>query len=111
MECVRNSQLKANGERKKIKNEVQHPISLYVERMIKTRKRLSEQKGIRKKRKISKKTVTNYWQTAKKQVLPYFGDKDAVTITKEEIEDYLESLDYSPKYIKDIKMILKLSNA
>lgn len=109
MECVRNSQLKANGEREKIKNKVQHPISLYVERMIKTRKRLSEQKGIRKKRKISKKTVTNYWQTAKKQVLPYFGDKDAVTITKEEIEDYLESLDYSPKYIKDIKMILKLS--
>lgn len=72
MSCVKQYQLKANGEKEERTEQVEHPISLYVEKMIKTRKKLSEQKGIRKKRKISKKTVTNYWQTAKKQVLPYF---------------------------------------
>ena len=72
MTCIKQYQLKANGEKEERKDEVEHPISLYVEKMIKARKKLSEQKGIRKKRKISKKTVTNYWQTAKKQVLPYF---------------------------------------
>lgn len=72
MACIKKYQLKANGEKKEIKEQVEHPISLYVERMIKTRKKLSEQKGIRKKRKISKKTVASYWHTAKKQVLPYF---------------------------------------
>lgn len=72
MACVKQYQLKANGEKEEHKKQVEHPISLYVEKMIKNRKKLSEQKGVRKKRKISKKTVTNYWQTAKKQVLPYF---------------------------------------
>lgn len=34
---------------------------------------------------------------------------DATTITQEQIEEYLETLDYSPKYLKDIKLILKMS--
>lgn len=72
MACVKKYQLKANGETEELKPKVEHPISMYVEKMILIRKKWSEQKNTRRKRKISKKTVTNYWQTAQKQVLPYF---------------------------------------
>lgn len=107
MECVKNAQLKANGEITKM--EVQYPISLYVEKMIKIKKKQSEMDNIKKKRKISKKTVTSYWQVAKKQVLPYFGNLNAKTITQEEIQEYFDELDYSPKYLKDIRLILKMT--
>lgn len=109
MECVRNNQLKANGEREIKKDEVKYPISLYVEKMIKQKKKQSETKGVKKKKKISPKTVTYYWRTAKTQVLPHFGNLDATTITQEQIEEHFEELDYSTKYLKDIKLVLKLS--
>lgn len=109
MECVRNNQLKANGDRENKKDEVKYPISLYVEKMIKQKKKQSEAKGVKKKKKISPKTVTYYWRTAQKQVLPYFGNMDATTITQEQIEDHFETLDYSSKYLKDIRLVLKLS--
>ena len=105
MESVREYQLKANGEKK----ESEHPISVYVEKMIKKKKQLSEMKSVRKKRKISPKTVTYYWSTARAKVLPHFGNLDAVTITQEEIQDYFDILDYSPSYLKDIKLVLKLA--
>lgn len=72
MECVRNNQLKANGNRENKKDEVKYPISLYVEKMIKQKKKQSESKGVKKRKKISPKTVTYYWRTAKTQVLPFF---------------------------------------
>ena len=71
MECLKQQQLKANGE-KESSPQVDHPISLYVDKMIKAKKQQSELKGNRRKRRLSKKTVTNYWQTAKIQVLPHF---------------------------------------
>lgn len=72
MECIKDYQLKANGEKEKRANEVKHPISLYVDKMIKEKKKQSEDTGIKKKRKISPKTVTSYWDTARIRVLPHF---------------------------------------
>ena len=109
MECVRNNQLKADGNRENKKDEVKYPISLYVRKMIKLKKKQSEVNGVKKKKKIAPKTVTYYWRTARKQILPYFGNMDATTITQEQIEEYFETLDYSPKYLKDIRLVLKLS--
>ncbi len=109
MHCVKEYQLKANGEKEKNNDEVKHPVSLYVDKMIKIKKKQSEAKGVKKKKKISPKTVTYYWNTAQKQVLPHFGNMDATTITQEQIEECFETLDYSPKYLKDIKLVLKLS--
>lgn len=109
MECIKDYQLKANGEKEKKTNEIEHPISLYVDKMIKQKKKQSEAKGVKKKKKISPKTVTYYWTTAQIRVLPHFGDIDATTITQEQIEEYFETLDYSSKYIKDIRLILKMS--
>ena len=109
MECVRNNQLKANGNRENKKDEIKYPISLYVEKMIKQKKKQSESNGVKKKKKISPKTVTYYWRTAKIQVLPYFGNFDATTITQEQIQEHFDTLDYSPKYLKDIRLVLKLS--
>lgn len=77
--------------------------------MIKQKKKQSEARGVKKKKKISPKTVTYYWRTAKTQVLPFFGDLDATTITQEQIEEHFEELDYSAKYMKDIKLVLKMS--
>lgn len=108
MECVRNNQLKANGNRENKKDEIKYPISLYVEKMIKQKKKQSESNGVKKKKKISPKTVTYYWRTAKIQVLPYFGNFDATTITQEQIQEHFDTLDYSPKYLKDIRLVLKL---
>lgn len=109
MQTIREYQLKANGQVEEKRTTVDHPISLYVDKMIKQKKKQSEMQGLKKKKKISPKTVTYYWGTAKRHVLPYFGEMDAVTITKEQIEEYFDTLDYTPKYLKDIKLVLKLS--
>lgn len=109
MDCVKDFQLKANGEKEERKEEVKYPISMYVKKMIKIKKKQSEVKTTKKKKKISGKTVSYYWRTAKKQVLPFFGDLDATTITQEQIEEHFDTLDYSSKYLKDIKLVLKMS--
>ena len=49
------------------------------------------------------------WNITQKQVLPYFANLDATTITEEQIQEHFDSLDYSPKYLKDIRLVLKLS--
>lgn len=113
MDCIKEYQLKSqakeNAKEQIDSNTVEHPISEFVYKMIKEKKRLSEEKCIRKKKKISPHTVTYYWTTAKKQVLPHFGNIDATKIRKEEIEEYFDTLDYSAKYLKDIKLVLKMS--
>lgn len=109
MECVKEYQLKANGEKTARKGEIKYPISLYIDKMIKMKKKQSEITGIKKRKKISKKTVTYYWNIAQKQVLPHFGNFDATTITEEQIQEHFDTLDYSPKYLKDIRLVLKLS--
>lgn len=34
---------------------------------------------------------------------------DVTTLTKENLQEQFDSLDYSPKYLKDIRLVLKLS--
>lgn len=109
MDSIKQYQLKANGEKEERNNEVKYPISLYVDKMIKLKKKQSEVQSIKKKKKISPKTVTYYWRTAKTQVLPIFGNMDATTITQEQIQEHFDTLDYTPKYLKDIRLVLKLS--
>ncbi len=109
MQTIRKYQIKANGQIEDKKTTVEHPISLYVEKLIKQKKKLSEVKGNKKKKKISPKTLTYYWNTAKRHILPYFGNMDAVTITQEQIEEYFDTLDFTPKYLKDIRLVLKLA--
>lgn len=109
MQYVKEYQLKANGEKLARKDEIKYPISLYVDKMIKMKKKQSEMTGIKKRKKISKKTVTYYWNIAQKQVFPYFANLDATTITEEQIQEHFDTLDYSPKYLKDIRLVLKLS--
>lgn len=109
MQSIKEYQLKANGQVEEKQNKVEFPLSLYVDKMIIQKKKQSEVKGIKKKKKISPKTVTYYWNTAKKQVLPYFGDMDVTAITQEQLEDHFDTLDYKPKYLKDIKLVLKLA--
>ena len=48
---IRNNQLKANGDRENKKDKIKYPISLYVEKMIKQKKKQSEFKGVKKKKK------------------------------------------------------------
>lgn len=111
MECVKQQQLSANGKRKnqQEESEIKYPIYEFVKEMIAVKRKQSEAKGTRKRKKITPKTVTYYWNTAKSQVIPNFGNMDATTITQEEIEEKLDALDYSAKYLKDIKLVLKLS--
>ena len=51
MECVRNNQLKANGDRENKKDEVKYPIFLYVEKMIKQKRNNLKLKALRKRKK------------------------------------------------------------
>lgn len=105
MECVKQHQLQNNTELRK-QQEIKYPVSMFVNEMLESKKKQSELSG---KKKLSPKTVTYYVNTAQKQVIPIYGDMDATTITQEQIEEQLEKSDYSSKYLKDIKLVLKLS--
>ena len=52
MDSIKQYQLKANGEKEERKDEIKYPISLYVDKMIKLKKKQSEVQGIKKKKKI-----------------------------------------------------------
>lgn len=54
-------------------------------------------------------TVTSYLGTANRQVIPVWGDVDIRKITTEQIQEHFDTLDYSDKYLKDIKLILRLT--
>lgn len=102
------SKLVSNSEKKK---EIKYPISMFVEKMIMEKKRQSEiiYTNKRRRKKITNTTVTFYWRIAKKQVIPIFGELDAATVNQEQLQEYFDMLDYSPKYLKDIRLVLKLS--
>ena len=106
VECIKNYHLQPKDIDVKT---VRYPISEYIDKMIKEKKELSEKKYTRKRKKITKGTVTYYLRTAKTHVYPLFGDLDASTITQEEIQEKFDELDYSNKYLKDIKLVLKLA--
>lgn len=87
----------------------QYPISMFVYKMIQKKKKESEIITTKKKKKLSPDTVAYYWRTAQKQVIPHFGNMDVTTITEEQLQEYFDALDYSAKYLKDIRLVLKLS--
>ncbi len=109
MECVKEFQLKANGEKEEIENTVKYPLSIYIDKMIKSKKKQSEIATTKRKKKLSPDTVSYYWRTAQKQVMPYFGNIDVTTITEEQLQEHFDTLDYSAKYLKDIRLVIKLS--
>lgn len=41
--------------------------------------------------------------------MPYFGNIDVTTITEEQLQEHFDTLDYSAKYLKDIRLVIKLS--
>ena len=77
--------------------------------MLLEKKLQSELELYSRRRKVSPKTVTSYLGTANKQVIPVLGDLDVRTITTEQLQQHFDTLDYSEKYLKDIKLILKMS--
>ena len=62
-----------------------------------------------RRRKISPETVTSYLGTANRQILPVWGDEDIRKLTTEKLQQHFDKLDYSEKYLKDIKLILRLT--
>ena len=62
-----------------------------------------------RRRKISPKTVTSYLGTANRQIIPVWGDLDIRKITTEKLQQHFDELDYSEKYLKDIRLILRLT--
>lgn len=108
MECIRQNQLQANGQ-KGDSNKKKKSLSTYVYKMIKIKKQQAETKNNKSKKRLSPHTFSYYVRTAKKQVLPIFGDRDVTTLTTEELQEHIDSLEYKTKYLKDIKLVIKLA--
>ena len=77
--------------------------------MLQEKKIQSEINLYSRRRKISPETVTSYLGTANRQVIPVWGDLDIRTITIEKLQQHFDKLDYSEKYLKNIKLILGLT--
>lgn len=84
-------------------------LRVFVNKMLQEKKLQSEINLYSRRRKVSPKTVTSYLGTANRQVIPVWGDLDIRTITTEQLQQHFDTLDYSEKYLKDIKLILKMS--
>lgn len=84
-------------------------VKFFVNKMLQDKKMQAENKLYNRRRKISPKTVTSYLGTANRQVIPVWGDLDIRKITMEQLQQHFDKLDYSTKYLKDIKLILKLT--
>ena len=93
----------------KYETNCQYPVSMFIHKMIQKKKKEAEIVTTKKKKKLSPDTFAYYWRTAQKQVIPYFGNIDITTITEEQLQEYFDKLDYSTKYLKDIRLVLKLS--
>ena len=77
--------------------------------MLQEKKIQSEINLYSRRRKISPKTVTSYLGTANRQVIPVWGDLDIRDITTEQLQEHFDTLDYSEKYLKDIRLILRMT--
>lgn len=84
-------------------------LKTFVHKMLQEKKIQSEINLYSRRRKISPKTVTSYLGTANRQVIPVWGDLDIRDITTEQLQEHFDTLDYSEKYLKDIKLILRLT--
>ena len=77
--------------------------------MLMEKKLQSETNLYSRRRKISPETVTSYLGTANRQIIPVWGDEDIRKLTTEKLQQHFDKLDYSEKYLKDIKLILRLT--
>lgn len=84
-------------------------LKSFVNKMLYEKKLQSEINLHSRRRKISPKTVTSYLGTANRQIIPVWGDLDIRKITTEQLQQHFDKLDYSEKYLKDIRLILKLT--
>lgn len=84
-------------------------LKVFVYKMLQEKKLQSEINLYNRRRKVSPKTVTSYLGTANRQILPVWGDLDIRNITTELLQKHFDTLDYSEKYLKDIKLILRLT--
>ncbi len=80
-----------------------------MSKLLKEKKKQAEIKVSRRRKKITPKTVTYYVNTANSKPFSYFNDLDIRTITTEQIQDIIDTLDYSIKYLKDVRLVLKLA--
>lgn len=102
---------KSNSVLEEESNEIicKYPVSMFVYKMISKKKKEVEIVTTKRKKKLRPDTLAYYWRTAQKQVIPCFGSMDVTTLTEENLQEYFDTLDYSPKYLKDIRLVLKLS--
>lgn len=84
-------------------------LKSFVTKMLHEKKLQSEIQLHSRRRKISPKTVTSYLGTANRQIIPVWGDLDIRKITTEKLQQHFDELDYSEKYLKDIRLILRLT--
>lgn len=84
-------------------------LKTFVHKMLQEKKIQSEINLYSRRRKISPKTVTSYLGTANRQVIPVWGDLDIRDITTEQLQEHFDTLDYSEKYLKDIRLILRMT--
>ena len=84
-------------------------LKAFVHKMLQEKKIQSEINLYSRRRKISPKTVTSYLGTANRQVIPVWGDLDIRNITTEQLQEHFDTLDYSEKYLKDIRLILRMT--
>ena len=54
------------------------------------------------------KTLTYYRNIAKGIITSEFGDLDIRKVTVSELQQHFDNFDYKPKYLKHIKLVLKL---
>lgn len=113
-EEVKANKYKDKLEYEKLQNitstkETDFTLKTFVNQMLMDKKLQSETNMYNRRRKISPKTVTSYLGTANRQVIPVWGDLDIRDITTEQLQRHFDTLDYSQKYLKDIKLILRLT--
>lgn len=113
-EQVRDNNISSKLEYEKLNKAVadvgqDFTLKSFVNKMLYEKKLQSEIKLHSRRRKISPETVTSYLGTANRQVIPVWGDLDVRKITTEKLQQHFDTLDYSEKYLKDIKLILRLT--
>jgi integrase len=113
-EQVKTKKYSSKLEYDRLENELSNSgrdftLKVFVTKMLQEKKQQSEINLYSRRRKISPKTVTSYLGTANRQVIPIWGHLDIRKITTEQLQQYFDTLDYSEKYLKDIKLILKMT--
>lgn len=113
-EDVKTKKYRNKIEYESLENEIKDvgtdfTLKTFTNKMLQEKKLQSEINLYSRRRKISPETVKSYLGTANRQVIPIWGDLDIRKITTEQLQKHFDTLDYSEKYLKDIKLILGLT--